>query len=100
MLGIFPLYQRPRFLGDFLLVLDFFSVEEELEDGLELLELLELLGLLVNFLGAELAGLGLESMSRIRYMSSFSTSGRNQASNTSPEWPAPKSSMATVKPIL
>ena len=64
--GIFALYQRPRFLGDFLLVLGFFSVEEELEDGLELLELLELLGLLVNFLGAKLAGLGLESISRVR----------------------------------
>ena len=50
-------------------MLGFLSVDLELEDGLELLELLELpelLGLLVNFLGAELAGRELNPESRVR----------------------------------
>ena len=47
-------------------MLGFLSVDLELEDGLELLELPELLGLLVNFLGAELAGRELNPESRVR----------------------------------
>ena len=58
-------------------MLGFLSVDLELEDGLELLELLELLGLLVNFLGAELAGrdeLNLESRVRLGVMRFSQTS--------------------------